>query len=166
MDNDTRFLLTSQIHKQREVKDVREVFTEAKERAKSMPIAVVHDGLRSYDEAFNKEFFTLANPRVQNVRSVGQRNGFNQNVERLHGTVRERDKVMRGLDNEESAKNFIEGFKIYYNFLRPYMGLNRLTPAEKSGIQLDLGENRWEDLIKQACISRKLPPKNFNSSSP
>jgi transposase-like protein len=156
MDNDTRFLLASQIHKQRGVKDVKEVFAEAKEKTKSMPIAVVHDGLRSYDEAFNKEFFTLANPRVQNVRSIGQRNGFNQLVERIHGTIRERDKVMRALDNEESAKEFIEAFKIWYNFLRPHMSLGGLTPAERAGIQLGLGENRWEDLIKQAYISRKL----------
>lgn len=156
MDNDTRFLLASQIHKQRGVKDVREIFAEAKEKTKSMPIAVVHDGLRSYDEAFNKEFFTLANPRVQNVRSIGQRNGFNQLVERIHGTIRERDKVMRALDNEESAKEFIEAFKIWYNFLRPHMSLGGLTPAERAGIRLGLGENRWEDLIKQAYISRKL----------
>lgn len=64
IDNDSRFPLASQIHKQREVKTLEKYFAEAKERARSMLIAVVHDGLRSYDEAFNKEFFTLANPRV------------------------------------------------------------------------------------------------------
>ena len=156
MDNDTRFLLACQVHKHREVKDVREVFREAKERAKTMPLAVVHDGLRSYDKAFNKEFFTLANPRVQNIRCVGDKARFNQLIERLQGTFGERDKIMRAFDNDDSAKEFAEAFKIWYNFLRPHMGLNGLTPAEKAGIQLGLGENRWETLIKQAYISRKL----------
>jgi hypothetical protein len=31
--------------------------------------AIIHDGLHSYDEAFQKEYFTLRNPRVKNTRS-------------------------------------------------------------------------------------------------
>lgn len=90
----------------------------------------------------------------------------NNVVERLHGTVRERDKVMRGLDNDETARTFVEGFRIYYNFIRPHMALNGLTPAEKAGINLQLGQNKWLSLIKQSVISRRLPPQVFNPSSP
>lgn len=39
-----------------------------------MPKAIIHDGLPSYDKAFQKEYYTLKNPRVKNIRSVSVRN--------------------------------------------------------------------------------------------
>jgi transposase-like protein len=167
MDNDTRFLLASQLSQKREIEDAREVFAEAKALAKVMPSFVVTDGLRAYQDAFNKEFFSLRSPRTMHVRLAGLRKETNNNViERLHGTVRERTKVMRGLDNEDSAQIMIDGNRIYYNFIRPHMALKGLTPAEVASINLELGQNRWESLIRQSDISRKLPRKNFNNSSP
>jgi putative transposase len=68
-------------------------------------------------------------------------------VERLHGTIRERNKVMRGLGNNGSSETVLEGFKIYYNFIRPHMGLNGKTPAEAADLPLQLGDNRWLSLI-------------------
>ena len=44
----------------------------------------------------------------------------------------------------------MKGFRTYYNFIRPYMSLNGKTPAEASGIDLELGKNKWLSLIKQA----------------
>jgi transposase InsO family protein len=46
---------------------------------------------------------------------------------------------MRGLDNEKTA--FVEGFQNYYNFIRPHMGLDGKTPAEVSGIKMNLQGN-------------------------
>ncbi len=169
MDNDTRFLLASQIHKRREVNDARSVFAEAKERTKTSPVAVVHDGLHSYNDAFNKEFYTLAGPRVTNIRSVGAANGYssaNQMIERLNGTIREREKVMRGMDTDESAQKLLDGNRLFYNFIRPHMGLNGLTPAEKAGLDLGLTGNRWENLIRRAYISRQLQAKDGEGASP
>jgi transposase-like protein len=59
MDNDTRFILAMQMSKSREIQDARKVFAEAKDVAKVKPQIVVTDGLRAYEDAFNKEFFTL-----------------------------------------------------------------------------------------------------------
>jgi len=73
----------------------------------------------------------------------------------LNGTVREREKVMRGLDSEKTA--FVEGFQNYYNFLRPHMSLDGKTPAEVAGIDLNLEGNRWESLIRQASENRVVP---------
>ena len=47
----------------------------------------------------------------------------NNLVERLNGTVRERDKVMRGFKNEESAQQILEAFRAYYNFIRKHQSL-------------------------------------------
>jgi hypothetical protein len=119
--------------------------------AKTMPSFVVTDGLRAYQDAFNKEFFTLRNPRTMHVRLAGLRKETNNNIiERLHGTIRERTKVMRGLDNENSAQTIIDGNRIYYNFIRPHMALNGLTPAEVANINLRLEQNKWESLIRRS----------------
>lgn len=88
MDNTTRFWICTKISQKREVADARAVFQEAKMSTKQQkPIALVHDGLWSYDQAFQKEYQTMKNPRTMNIRSVSvRREGLNSNVERLNGT--------------------------------------------------------------------------------
>jgi transposase-like protein len=154
MDSDTRFLLAMQMSKSREVEDARKVFAEAKARAKKKPKVVVTDGLPAYIKAFKKEFFTLKKPRIKHIRNVGFKDKTNNNlIERLHGTVRERNKVLRGLKQEEST--VIEGLRVYYNFIRPHMSLNGKTPAEASNIDLNLERNRWLSLIRKALRVEK-----------
>jgi transposase-like protein len=83
-DHDTGFLLATRISQRREVSDARAVFQDAKKLMSKRPMAVVHGGLQSYNEAFRKEFYTFKGPRVENVRSVGQRDeGLNQMIERV-----------------------------------------------------------------------------------
>lgn len=98
-----------------------------------------------------KEFWTLKKPRTEYIRLFEFEDKVNQNlIERFHGTTRERNKVMRALDTDESAPTFVDGFRIYYNFLRPYMALENKTPAEVAGLDLGLDENRWLSLLQRA----------------
>jgi hypothetical protein len=39
--------------------------------------------------------------------------------------------------------------QIYYNFVRPHMGLEGATPAEVAGIGIE-DENRWWGLLKRS----------------
>jgi len=158
MDHETRFLLASQVTKHRDVQDAQKVFRKAKETTNGqMPDFVVTDKLHSYNDAFNKEFFTLRNPRTKHVKLKNIKEGTTNNiVERLHGTVRDRVKVMRGLDNDISAQKVVDGHKLYYNFLRPHQSLNGKTPAEKAGIDLKLEGNKWEQIIKRAKRNPKV----------
>jgi transposase-like protein len=150
--NETRFWLASQITEKRETKDARMVLAEARNMTKVRPLAVVTDGLRAYQHAITKEFRTMKAPRTEHIRVPNIRNRSNNNmVERLHGTIRERNKVMRGLDDEQTAQAIIDGFRIYYNFIRPHMALNGKTPAQQAKIRLHLGRNRWLTLIKQSA---------------
>jgi transposase-like protein len=41
----------------------------------------------------------------------------NNIIERLHGTIRQRNKVMRGFDDEETAQTMMDGLRIYYNYI-------------------------------------------------
>ncbi len=149
MDNTTRFWISSKISQTRKVDDARAVFQDAKSKSPK-PLAIIHDGLHSYNEAFEKEYHTMASPRTRNIRSVSVRhNGLNQKVERLNGIFRDRERVMHGLDHAESAQKTIEAFRIHYNFVREHGSIKK-TPAEEAGIKLDLGQNKIESLIKLA----------------
>ena len=149
MDSGTRFLLATHVSQTREIKDARIPFAKAKEIAKGKPMVMVTDGLKAYMDAFKKEFWTLRNPRTKHLRKPRFVDLSNNNlVERLNGTVREREKVMRGLKTERTANTMIEGYRAYYNFIRPHQSLNGQTPAEKANIDLELGNNKWLNLIK------------------
>jgi transposase-like protein len=149
MDDSTRFWVSSKISQRREVSDARAVFQDAKNKTLGTK-AIIHDGLQSYDEAFQKEYYTRKNPRVKNIRSISVRNkGLNSRIERLNGIMRDREKVMRGMNKAESAQKLIEAFRIHYNFCREHSALGK-TPAEAAGIKLDLGQNKIENLIKMS----------------
>ncbi len=155
MDNTTRFWISSKVSQRREVEDARAVFQDAKSKTPK-PLAIIHDGLHSYNEAFEKEYYTMQSPRTRNIRSISVRHdGLNQKVERLNGIFRDREVVMRGMDHKESAQKLIDATRIHYNFIREH-GSIKQTPAEKAGIKLELGQNKIESLIKLASKPRKL----------
>lgn len=155
MDSTTRFWICSRITQKRTTNDARVVFDEMKQRA-PLPKAIVHDGLRTYDEAYQKELFTLKQPRIQNIRSIGtNEKGLNPKIERLNGTVRDRETVMRGLDNPEAAQELMDAMRIHYNFIRPNQAIGGQTPAEAAGISLSLGDNKVESLMRRAAIHSK-----------
>ena len=139
MDNSTKFWISSVVSQRREVQDARKVFQDTKSKTVT-PKAIIHDGLQSYNEAFNREYFTNTNPRVKNIRSISVRNeGLNSVVERLNGSVREREKIMRGMQTKETAQKIIEAMRIHYNFCREHSKLGK-TPAEASGIKVEGGK--------------------------
>jgi hypothetical protein len=72
------------------------------------------------------------------------------------GPISERDKVLRALKNKEENQ-VIDGFRIYYNFIRPHQALNGKTPAEMANLNLNLGQNKWLSLIKQSVEDKKIP---------
>jgi len=154
MDSKTRFWICSKLSQKRDTASGIAVLKDMKKRA-PLPKAFVHDGLPAYDEAYRKELLTLQNPRVQNIRSVSLRHeGLNAGIERLNGTVRDREIVMRGLDKQNTAQDLVDAMRIHYNFIRPHMALENQTPAEKAGIKLQLGQNKVESLMRLAAINK------------
>jgi transposase-like protein len=163
MDDTTRFWISSMVSQRREIADARAVFKDQKAKT-GMPMAVIHDGLRTYNEAFQKEYFTLKNPRVKNIRSISVRNeGLNSRVERLNGTMRDREKVMRGMHSKESAQKIIEAIRINYNFCRDHSKLGA-TPAEAAGIKLPIAGNRIENLIRLAARSKSENSDGYHAT--
>ena len=151
MDSDTRFLLANQVTAQRGIKDVRKLFKDAKNVSGSKPVFVITDGLPTYPKGIRKEF--------GHRRGVIHRAGIgiadktpNNKVERLHGSIRQREKVMRGMQSVDTSDELMSGYRVHYNFVRNHMALD-MTPAEKAGINLNLGHNKWAGLIEKAVKS-------------
>jgi len=55
---------------------------------------------------------------------------------------------MRALKKTDSP--FVDGQRIYYDYLRPHSALDGKTPAQVAGIDLGVEGNKWESLIKKA----------------
>jgi transposase-like protein len=98
MDEKTRFQLASVVSTERRVRDARMVFQKAKQNAGGRkPKFMVTDGLPAYRHAVNKEFPTNTD-ETEHLWNVGlQHHPNNNHVERLHGSIRQREKVMRGI---------------------------------------------------------------------
>ena len=76
-------------------------------------------------------------------------------IERFHGTLKDRTKVMRGLKKIETAKLFTDGWLVYYNYFRPHESLKDRTPAEVARIKF-LFKNWADVVISQAPIPQAV----------
>jgi putative transposase len=158
MDERTRFQLASVVSKERKVHDARVVFQKSKKNIGGRrPKFIVTDGLGAYRGAINKEF-TTNHGEVEHLWNVGlQHHPNNNHVERLHGTIRQRSKVMRGLKTEETP--IVQGHRLFYNFIKPHEALGGKTPSEEAGISIE-GENKWLTLMRTAIEHQKSVEKN------
>lgn len=66
--------------------------------------------------------------------------------------MRDREKTMRGLKIEDTP--IVEGHRLYYNFIKPHMGLDGKTPSEEAGITIE-GDNKWLTLMKTSLRYQK-----------
>lgn len=139
----TKFLLASHISYARTIKDVEIILNKAMDNASRMPRFIVSDAMVAYPEGVERVFGADA----IHIRMKGMTHEININlIERFHGTLKQRTKIMRGLKSIESAKLILGGFVIHYNFFRPHMTLEDKTPAEVAGIKLPF--KNWEGLIR------------------
>lgn len=149
IDEETRFLVASHLSGTRTLQDTIAIFKKGYDQSKVRPKAVFVDGSHVYHPAFNKIFYSRYKvDRVELVQRVGIRARETNNlVERLHGTLKDRTKPMRGFKAQESTRSILEGYAIHYNYVRPHQSLNGQTPAQTAGIQkLD----SWKILIERA----------------
>jgi putative transposase len=147
LDNQSRYLVASHLTRGRTHKDAKAFFQVAKKQAKKDPKVIFSDGLDSY-----RGEYAAIKEAPAHIANVGIRSHMgNHRVERIHSTMREREKVMRHLKKAQSADKVFKGFRAYYNYVRPHMALENHTPAQAAAVPIELGTNRWLDLIRQAA---------------
>lgn len=146
MDGKTKFLLASRLSDVRKGEDAEKLFREAKMRIKEKQKHIYTDGLWAYRAGFKRPFYDRRGT-TELVQNVGLKSRVTNNVvERLHGTLKDRLKVMRGL---ETAEAMLKGWFVHYNFVRPHQSLDGRTPAEAAGVNLNMNDG-WGDLIELA----------------
>ena len=149
IDEQTRFLVASHLSGNRTIKDVVKLFEESMAVAKKRPKTVYVDGLPAYEKGFNKVFWTMKKAtRPELVKKVGLRSRESNNmVERLHGTLKDRTRVTRGLKDAKTVETLLDGWVVHYNYIRSHQSLKGKTPAQASGMEI---EDNWHTLIREA----------------
>lgn len=149
MDSETRFWIAQQVLDKKKGADASRLFRMGKEITGIKPKVIITDGLKSYSEAYRKEFWTVKRANrtihIENVHLQGDMN--NNQMERYNGKFRDREKVMRSLKTDDSP--ILKGMQIHHNYIRPHMALGNMTPADKCGIIIE-GNNKWKTIIENA----------------
>jgi transposase-like protein len=147
MDDQTRFLIAQEVAEAKYTHDARHLFQISREAANKQPKILITDGLPAYRDAFMKEYWTRNNG-AQHIREIQLAGRIHNNkMERLNGEIRDREKVMRGLEKVDTP--ILSGYQIYHNYVRPHEGLEGKTPAEAAGIDVR-GQNKWVTIIQNA----------------
>ncbi len=149
MDDETRFWIAQEVADTKYTHDARELLRMGKVIAQKTPATLITDGLKSYHDAYFKEYYTMKmDTRTRHVREI-RMNGevHNNKMERFNGEVRDREKVMRGLKRKDTP--ILKGYQLFHNYIRPHEALNGRTPADLCGIQVE-GKNKWITLIQNA----------------
>jgi transposase-like protein len=154
MDDETRFWIAQEVADTKDTHDARHLFQMAKERTGKKPGILITDGLRSYRDAWLKEFRTNkqvdSTVHIRQITLTGKHN--NNKMERMNGEIRDRERVMRSLKNPDSP--ILNGMQIFHNYVRPHEGLGGKSPCEVAGIRVE-GKNKWITIIQNASKSKK-----------
>ena len=142
MDDDTRFVLAAYLSPVRTTRAAATALALARERADNPPRQIKTDGLRSYKDAVPRAFPTRP---VKPGVSQGIKSEINNNLsDRLQGTIRDKNKTLRGLKARETGQAYVDGLVLHYNYFRPHESLKGKRPAEAAGAELPFKD--WEDV--------------------
>lgn len=124
-----------------------------KERTGEQIKVMTTDGWNAYERTIKKVFgynLKLGKHNVFHNRVVvsNEQGNFNHPVERLHDSIRQRTKVMRGFHGSiNSANAILKGFEIYYNFINKHQAINYCPYELATDLKLTQN-NKWLELIK------------------
>ncbi len=148
MDEESRYLISQKVTDGRKQTDSKEVFKQAMDNSKDQqPKFMITDGCHSYKPSILSELPETSHIQLKSIRD---KRTNNNDIERLNGTIRERIKTMRGMQNIKTSNSLMDGFANYYNHIKIHSALGT-TPAIASGLtEIGLKGNRWEQLIRKS----------------
>jgi putative transposase len=140
IDTKTRMLLASRLSRSRTTRDAQSLIDKAVKFAGKHADVVTTDSLKSYEDVF------YGKDSEHKQGSPFSKEDSTSLIERWHGTLKSRTKVMRGLKNFETALDFTQTYQDYYNYLRPHEALSGKTPAKVAGVSYPY--KNWDDVIR------------------
>ncbi|MBA7690237.1 hypothetical protein ES703_98761 [subsurface metagenome] len=147
IDDKTRYLLATRLTRSRTTRDAQMLIDKAIKTAGKSPKVVITDKLKSYIDV------RYGGGEHRQGRPFALKDST-QKIERWHSTLKTRTKVMRGLKNFETATDFVNGWLVHYNYLRPHTALDDKTPAEVAGVEYPY--RNWADIIRKHKPSRPI----------
>jgi transposase-like protein len=166
LDPNTRYLLCTILSQKRDHKGARQLFHKLSEITGHNKInqtikSITSDALPAYKSAYKAEFISDVQTKTENPPKHNFASGIrglvdNNIMERVNNTLRGRERNYRGLNVEDTP--MIPLYTAYYNLVREHQAIDK-TPAKAAGIDLELGHDKWNGLIKRAHIYNKTGGK-------
>ena len=157
IDTKTRFLIATHMSYTRTAKDAQALMKQAYDRTGKIPRIIYTDKLAAYLDGIELTFGADTKHRRGSPLDVGHKANY---IERFHGTIKSRTKIMRGLHTLESARLFMDAWLVHYNFFRPHMSLKDRTPASVAGIRFPF--RNWKDITEQPYEkTARIPMKAY-----
>ncbi len=155
LDHETRFMITQYMANTKGTENVTPMFREAMMITDKIPTTLISDGAPNFHKAWKenykaKNFLWKDTEHIRHIHMKGDKN--NNRMERLNGTIRDREVSYRGIKKMNSP--LFDGFQIYYNFSKKHGGIGNKTPAEMAKIEVD-GANKWKTIIQNASLYRE-----------
>ncbi len=146
MDDETRYWLSSDLAEKKHGHKAEKLFRNTIDYAGKYPDEMITDGLGSYKQAARNEFHGLVK-HTSEIHITGRKVGKDNNnkMERLNGTIRDREKTFRGIGTRETG--IFDGMRVHYNHVRKHIALGGRTPGEAAGINID-GRSKWKSIIR------------------
>ena len=143
----TRFILASDHWPDKLNHDDTLLLKKLVERLGKVPLLLLSDALKGYKIGYRNTMKT--GPKLITIHIPDA--SVNNRHERHNGETQRYKAGSRGCNSDEPGLFLLE--EVYHNFLRPHMGLNNMTPAEKSGIHIP-GPDKLLTLIRRAAAAR------------
>jgi transposase-like protein len=118
-------------------------------KTKNIPKYIQTDSATFYEKSFRNVFNGQIDHRMNNVKISGK---HNVRIETVFMKLKDRIYDFRGLKATWSAPIILTGLIIQHNYIEEHT-TTRTYPCESAGINLDIGENRWLELIREATLT-------------
>ncbi len=155
IDEKSRYLLASRLAPSRTIKDVALVMNEARCKAGKSPKRIITDKLAAYIDGIEL-VFGADTEHIQSKPFVDV-NSTNI-IERFHGTLKDRTKVVRGFKNMDTARLLTEAWLVYYNFFKEHETLGNIPPAVVMGAT---PIKDWSDVVSETKVVTTPSPKTY-----
>ena len=153
IDKKTRYLLAIHLAWSKDAEQTKQVLRKALAVAASPPAKITTDRALSYYPAIRSVM-----PETRHIESRGIRSYVNNNLcEGVNGSIRQRTKVLRGINDIATAQIMRDGWRLHYNFFRDHEGINNQTPARAAKIESPFKE--WTDVVRANAKAPKRKPK-------
>ena len=155
IDTKTRYVVSSQFIKSRNLQDMKKVLINAKSKTEDRVDKITTDGLTVYPRILRGSFGLNKIKKKSKIKHTINKGSdkFNYVIERFHNSVRQKTVNFRGFHGSiDSAKSIMKGYEIFYNFIRKHQGINKCPYGLATDVKLK-ENNKWLELINMSSKS-------------